>query len=314
LEARNSSVAVTGTGLRHDALVYDSDEEFVSQVASFLRTGIEEDAASVAVLRPSNWSLLREALGSASEEVSFRADPEEWYTRPVVAIGGYDAALRDYLKGGRSSIRVVGELPMCSTEEEWNSWKSYEAILNRAFAGYPAWILCAYDQRVLPEQVVEGAWHTHEQVLTDGWAANRHYHEPEHLVRTLAPWGEVALELRELPSADDPHGFRDRLTREMAAAGVPEDRARDMLVAANEIVVNAWAHGGGPSTVRAGQVGESFVCEISDPGPGLDDPLAGYLPPRLGQMGGAGMWIARQFARRLDVFDSGPGLVVRLWI
>jgi anti-sigma regulatory factor (Ser/Thr protein kinase) len=304
---------VTAAWLRHDALVFDTDERFVDQVASFVRGGLEEGAATVAVLRPEMWGLVREALGSASKEVTFTADPQDWYTRPVVAIGGYAGALREYMRGGSESVRVVGELPTCSTQPEWDSWTSYEAILNRAFADYPAWILCAYDERVMPERVVEGAWRTHERVLTDGWTDNGHYHEPEHVVRELAYPEEPRLELVRLPAAEDPRAFRELLAREMAAARVPADRARDMLVAANEIVVNAWMHGGGPRAVRAGPVGDSFVCEVSDPGPGLTDPLAGYLPPGT-QVGGAGLWIARQFTRRLDLVSCEDGLTVRLWI
>jgi anti-sigma regulatory factor (Ser/Thr protein kinase) len=304
---------MTVAGLRHDAIVYDTDERFVDQVASFVRAGIEDEAATVAVLRPEMWTLLREALGSASKQLTFTADPEEWYTRPVVAIGGYEVALRDYLKAGSQSVRVIGELPRCATQQEWDSWTSYEAILNRAFADYPAWILCAYDERILPERVVESAWRTHEQVLTDGWKKNGHYHEPEHVVSSLAVPEEPGLDLVRLPAAEDPRAFRELLAREMAAAHVPADRARDMLVAANEIVVNAWMHGGGPRAIRAGRVGDSFVCEVSDPGSGLTDPLAGYLPPR-SHTGGAGLWLARQFTRRLDLLSEPGGLTVRLWV
>jgi anti-sigma regulatory factor (Ser/Thr protein kinase) len=304
---------MTVAALRHDAIVYETDERFVDQVASFVRAGLEEEAATVTVLRPEMWTLLREALGSASNDVTLTADPEDWCTRPVVAIGGYEVALRDYVRGGSGSVRVVGELPRCATQHEWDTWTSYEAILNRAFVDYPAWILCAYDQRILPERVVESAWRTHEQVLTDGWNENGHYHQPEHVVSSLAAPQEPALDLIRLPAAEEPRAFRQLLAGEMAAAHVPADRARDMMVAANEIVVNAWMHGGAPRAIRAGPVGDSFVCEISDPGSGLTDPLAGYLPPR-SHTGGAGLWIARQFTRRLDLISSADGLTVRLWI
>jgi anti-sigma regulatory factor (Ser/Thr protein kinase) len=304
---------VIATALRHDAIVYETDERFVDQVASFVRAGLEEDASTVAVLRPEMWELLREALGSASRSVTLMADPDEWYTRPVVAIGGYEGTLRDYMNTGSQSVRVVAELPGCTTQREWDTWTSYEAILNRAFVDYPAWILCAYDQRILPERVVESAWRTHEQVLTDGWSQNGHYHPPEHVVTSLAAPDEPGLDLVRLPAPEDPRAFRELLVREMAAAGVPGDRARDMLVAANEIVANAWMHGGGPRAIRAGPMGDSFVCEVSDPGSGLTDPLAGYLPPR-SHTGGAGLWIARQFTRRLDLVSSAGGLIVRLWI
>ena len=52
-----------------------------------------------------------------------------------------------------------------------------------------------------------------------------------------------------------------------------------MLLATNEVFANARRHGGGADMLRAGSAGGRFVCEISDRGPGLDDPTAGYLPP-----------------------------------
>jgi anti-sigma regulatory factor (Ser/Thr protein kinase) len=88
----------------------------------------------------------------------------------------------------------------------------------------------------------------------------------------------------------------------------------DMLVAANEVFENARRHGGGVSRVRAGLVDGWFVCEIEDHGPGFDDPLAGYLPPRPDRAGGSGLWAARRLVRRLELMHHAPGLAVRLWL
>ena len=56
------------------------------------------------------------------------------------------------------------------------------------------------------------------------------------------------------------------------------------------------------------------MCEVSDAGGGLDDPLAGYVPPCAPAGNGAGLWVARQLTRRLDLLDSPEGgLTVRLW-
>jgi hypothetical protein len=63
--------------------------------------------------------------------------------------------------------------------------------------------------------------------------------------------------------------------------------------------------------VRPG--GERFVCEISDHGRGLDDRVAGYLPPGSDDARGAGLWVARQMAGRLDMLSSDRGLTMRLW-
>ena len=55
------------------------------------------------------------------------------------------------------------------------------------------------------------------------------------------------------------------------------------------------------TALRAGLVDGWFVCEIEDRGPGLDDALAGYIPPTPGQRGGEGLWIARRIVQRLEL-------------
>ena len=66
--------------------------------------------------------------------------------------------------------------------------------------------------------------------------------------------------------------------------------------------------------IRAGLVDGWFVCEIGDRGPGLDDPLAGYVPPTPGQPGGEGLWISRRLVSRVELIPAEPGLTVRLWL
>ena len=72
------------------------------------------------------------------------------------------------------------------------------------------------------------------------------------------------------------------------AAELSELDATNLLLAAAEVLANAERHGGGTPSVRVGRVGDRFVCEVSDDGPGIDDPLAGFLPPRPGHADGAG--------------------------
>lgn len=100
----------------------------------------------------------------------------------------------------------------------------------------------------------------------------------------------------------------------LAADAVPEGQTRDMLLAGTEIASNITRHGSEPRSMRVGRVGEHFVCELSDCGPGLDDPFPGYRPPDLARVGGAGMWVARQVTWRLDLLSSPNGLTVRLWV
>jgi anti-sigma regulatory factor (Ser/Thr protein kinase) len=303
---------VNTTGLRHEAFVYDSDDKFVGRMASFLEDGLAEGAAAIAVTTRANWASLREVLGAAAARVSF-TDRDSCYVRPATAIASYETTLQHHLRSGAPSVRVIAEVQFGPTPEEWDEWTAYEAIANRAFADHAAWILCPYDARVLPEQVVEGAWHTHPQVLTDAGEASPHFEDPEKLVRSLTPDHQPLPELRSLPPGNDTEAFRERLAAELAAAKVPRPTALNMLLAANEIIANTWQYANGPELVRVGVVEGAFVCEISDRGPGLDDPLAGYLPPRPDQKRGAGLWIARQLVSRVELLPTAPGLTVRLW-
>ena len=199
------------------------------------------------------------------------------------------------------------------TDEDSDTWTLYEALLNPAFAHHPATIVCGFDGREQSDRVVEGAWQTHPTSLDHGWSANEHFHDPTETVRALTPQPEDVSGLRALPADDGARALRLRLQSEMTAADVPDDRAQRMLAAAGEILANAHRHGGGVRGMRVGRVGEHFVCEISDRGPGLDDPLAGHLPPHPGHGGGAGLWVARQATTRLEMLSTERGLTARLW-
>jgi anti-sigma regulatory factor (Ser/Thr protein kinase) len=211
-------------------------------------------------------------------------------------------------------VRVVGEVNFGRTPREWAEWTAYESILNRAFADQPAWIVCPYDARVLPEQIVRDALTTHPHCFADTHGESGHYDDPEQLVPALTPQSEPLTGLREVALVAGVRAFREQLLSETAAAGIPPGRADGLVLAADEIFSNAHRHGDGVAQVRVGLADEHFVCEISDHGRGLDDPLAGYVPPRPGHSGGAGLWVARQLTTRLELISSAEGLTVRLWL
>jgi anti-sigma regulatory factor (Ser/Thr protein kinase) len=111
-----------------------------------------------------------------------------------------------------------------------------------------------------------------------------------------------------------PRGLRVWLTRAMEDAGLGREAAEDMLLAAGEVLGNAYRFGASVPGIRVGSEGATFVLEVSADAPWSDDPLAGYLPPRSGASSGAGLWIARQLTSHLELSQgSAGGLVVRLW-
>lgn len=299
--------------MRHDLLVYDSDEQYMEQMVPFFEAGLERGNALVAVPARATAPLLREALGPASEQVRFHIC-EDWYTRPEAALASYDAAVRACLRDGATGVCVVAEVPFCSSQYGWDSWIRYEAIFNAAFAGRPVTVMCTYDSRVVPKRVLDAVRRSHPYVVSDGRHENPVYQEPAELLRSFEPAPEPLPELHDLPVDVDPRALRGALSGELADAGVAPSQAEGMILAASEAVVNATRHGDGVRRIRVGGRHGTFACEVTDRGGRLKDPLAGYVPPATPIASGAGLWAARQLTRRLDIAPSPEGgLTVTLW-
>jgi anti-sigma regulatory factor (Ser/Thr protein kinase) len=299
--------------MRHSLFVYDNDDRMVERMAPFLRSGLADGERVVVVLERRKWEQLAGALGTDADAVLY-IERNTFYTRPEAALAGYDGTLRRFVRDGASAIRVFGELPRCETDAQWDLWLTYEAILNRAFEHHPVWVMCGYDTREVPEALLEGALDTHPEMFAEDGGPSLHYHEPEEVVRSRTPAPASLAGLHALPLDGSPRGFRDALSAELEAAAVSEPEAANLLVAAEEVLANARRHGGEALSVRVGRVDDRFVCEISDDGPGIDDPLAGFLPPRAGHADGAGLWVARQLTSQLEFVPSPRGASVRLWV
>jgi hypothetical protein len=299
--------------MRHDLLVYHSDDVFATYVGLFVEEGLEAGQPVVVVTDPVRRAVLMDTLSAADAAGVTFMDRDRIYTRPEAALARYDTEVRVPLRKGARAVRVYGELPVWKEPGQWESWLRYEAVVDRAFAEQPVWITCGYDARVVPYDVVENAWRTHREVHSHGWQENPHYEPPADVLRSLATPRVELPGLHSLPLAEDERAFRRLLTRELAADGMDADKAADLLEAAAAVLANAETHGRGLRGLRAGRVGERFVCEIADGGPGLDDPLAGYVPPRR-RRDPTGLWNARQLTKQLDLLSSDSGLTVRLWV
>jgi anti-sigma regulatory factor (Ser/Thr protein kinase) len=304
--------ATPRAALRHDAFVHEGADDYVERSVRFLRDGLTLGEAAVVIATRDRLAALAQALGPDARRVAL-TDVGQLYTRPARTIAAYYATLLRHLRSA-PSVRVLAEGQFGPTPVEWDEWMAYEAITNLAYAHLRAWIVCTYDATALPDAVVDIAWRTHAGILTEDWRPNHAFQDVAAVVRAHTP-APRSLEdlLRSLPAGSDPEALRERLAREMAGAGVGGPKAIDMLVAANEVALNAWQHGGGAEELRVGRAQGRFVCEISDRGRGFDDPLAGYLAPKPGERA-SGLWIARQLVWRLESFGSPGGHTVRLWL
>jgi anti-sigma regulatory factor (Ser/Thr protein kinase) len=300
-----------GKQLRHHALIYESQDEYVGRSVAFLREGLEAgEGAVVAHTRP-GLAVMREALASDASQVTF-VDVSTAYTRPARTLAAYHRVYAEQL-AKTPTLRAVADVQLGPDPGEWDLWIGYEAVFNRCFGHLPAWVLCAYNANALPDPMLEAVWRTHTEVVAgDTWHTSDDYADPDRLLRGITPEPAPLQALRSIEFGRDPEEFRERLARELVVERVTERKALDMLLAATEIAKNAIEHGGGVEEVRVGRAEGRFVCEIVDRGSGLDDPAAGYLAPRKG--GGTGLWVARQLTWQIDFFRSPKGFTARIWL
>jgi anti-sigma regulatory factor (Ser/Thr protein kinase) len=298
-------------GLRHNAFVYQSDSQYTGQAGPFLEEGLGAGEAALVAGTRDRIALMRDALGTTAKHVTF-VDIGSGYTRPARTLSLYAQALSRELEHA-PYVRALGEVQYGPTPEDWREWTAYEAASNCAYAHLPAWLVCTYNSETAPDEILDAVWETHPEVLDGGWTESAHFEDPVSALRARTPEPEALPDLRSLPPGEDLEAFRERLAGELDGAGVPPRRALAILVAATEVAKNAWEHGGGPYELRVGRADGRFVCEVSDSGTGFDDPLAGYIVPGDDRDQGAGLWIARQLAWRVEIMPASPGTTVRLW-
>ena len=186
-----------GTPLRHNAFVYQSEDDYVARSVAFLTEGLKAgEGAIVANTRP-GLAIMREALGPAAADVTF-VDDSAAYTRPARTLATYHKVYADQLEK-TPSLRAVADVQCGPDPAEWDLWVGYEAIFNRSFSHLPVWVLCSYNTAELPEAVVEGIWRTHPEVVADDcWNTSDHFRTRRsaataHAAPRTARWASLDL-------------------------------------------------------------------------------------------------------------------------
>jgi anti-sigma regulatory factor (Ser/Thr protein kinase) len=126
--------------------------------------------------------------------------------------------------------------------------------------------------------------------------------------------GPTLAKRRDIPFSGDYHAFRGLLAGLARRWGMRADRADELVLAANEVVTNAVVHGEPPIAARCWVADGDFVCEISDGGPGVGDPDAGWALPQPGAQEGWGLALARRICDALEIVSGREGSRVRLYV
>ena len=311
-------------GYFHEALLYNSDEEFLAAVLPFLRNGVAAGEPVVVALGDRSAALVQAALGdTAGVHVYGGADVNGGavagvghYANPADALSFYRETFTQHAAAGVGQVRVLGETPHPGLGQPWEWWARYEATANHAFAAFPVWGLCPYDVRRTSDAVLEDVTRSHPYLAGPDGAHRRNprYRDPAQFLTGRAP--AVLDPLLAHPARVElldptPAVARAAVRDTAAATALPQVRVEDMVLAVNEAVTNATCHGRPPARLRIWTALERLVATITDGGPGPTDPYAGLLPTPT-TAGGRGLWMMHRLCSHVTFHRDEQGFTLGL--
>jgi anti-sigma regulatory factor (Ser/Thr protein kinase) len=284
----------------HSAFLYDDQAAYLAFLIPFIGEGLDRDESVAVAASTDRIALLRDTLGADAGPIHF-LPADEWYVRPQRTVGAWARLLRTAAAAGRPSTRLINEIVFAAADRPW---VRCESALNRALQGLNGHLLCPYDRGALPAQLIASAGQTHHLLYDAGWHHSDTYQEPELLLTELTepPHPAGGEPVITMPIAGPIAGLRT-LVRDRASAEhwLAPDRIDTLVLALSEITTNAVRHGGPNRELRLWLTGNAVVCEVSDDGADPPGPLAGYLPPTPGAVGGMGLWLVGQVCDSLTV-------------
>ncbi|MFE5804869.1 anti-sigma factor RsbA family regulatory protein [Streptomyces sp. NPDC056491] len=297
----------------HPALLYRGHEEYLAGVGGFVRDALAADEPVMVAVPGGHLDALRESIGPTSADVTW-VDMTQLGRNP----GRILASLQDFAdRRADRPARIVGEpiWPGRSQAEVLEATR-HEALINTAFAGRRATVLCPYDALGLPASVVSDARRTHPVVMEEGKVLlSPHYTDAASVCAGCdhpLPEPEGAA-----PRLAYTHGELGevRAQTEGWARGTTLSAARrgDLVLAVSEAAANSLAHGDGKGSLRLWSTADgTVVAEIRDGGH-LADPLAGRHRPALASAnGGRGLWMIHQLCDLVEIRALDSGLTLRL--
>jgi anti-sigma regulatory factor (Ser/Thr protein kinase) len=100
------------------------------------------------------------------------------------------------------------------------------------------------------------------------------------------------------------YALRSAVQAHAFAAGMPERRVDDVVIAVHELAANAIRHGAGRGRLRMWPVPGGLCFQVDDARPGGPD--GGDPASRWPYLPGHGLWLVRQVADQMHA-SSGPG-------
>jgi anti-sigma regulatory factor (Ser/Thr protein kinase) len=297
----------------HQALLYRDATEFLAGTVPFVEEGLAADEPVLVAVPGINVDLIGGALGDAAGRVRF-ADMTQAGRNPGRIIPWVLHAFLEEHTGTR--VRIIGE-PIWAGRStvEYPACVQHEALINMAFAGRDATILCPYDTAALDADSLADAERTHPELVGAGPVRSSPRYGPAEVVE------EYNQPLPAVPAAAtcldfDAGGIgmvREFIGRYAAEAGLGERRTVDLQLAINELTTNAVVHGAGRGTLAVWSEPGLVVAQIRDGGAARQR-LAGRVPPPPDRLGGRGLVLVNYVSDLVRVHTSPAGTTVRLYL
>jgi anti-sigma regulatory factor (Ser/Thr protein kinase) len=305
-------VSTAVTGFVHPALFYRDEAEYKGVTVPFIRGGLAAgEPVAVAVPRP-QLRLLADALGADARRTTM-IDMSEAGRNPGRIIPSVLRAFADQFPGQRT--RIVGE-PVWPgrSPAEYPACVQHEALINFAFAGRMATILCPYDVSALDESVVADARTTHPVLVDRDASWESPDYDPDLGVRagnTPLPYRAPSTEV--LFNADTVRAARAYAVARARRAGLPERRVLDVELIVSELGSNCVSHGGGRGSLWVFVEDGYLVCEVANAGV-ISDPLAGRSPVAPDDPRGRGLLLINQLSDLVRVHTTPEATTVRVYL
>jgi anti-sigma regulatory factor (Ser/Thr protein kinase) len=298
----------------HPALLYANPTEYLAGTIPFIHTGLAAGYPVMVAVPGENLERIRSALGADADRVVLHdmsvagRNPGRIIPSVLLAFAGEHA--------GRP-VRIIGE-PIWAGRSavEYPACAQHEALINAAFTGRHATILCPYDTSRLDAAWLADAYRTHPVM----WTATAQWESPYYVdpIELAGTFGE--------PLPDPPAGaarigvqtglsaVRRFVSEHGRAAGLSEDRILHLTIAVSELASNTIAHGGGVGIAAIWTQDGHLVCQVADEGH-IRNALAGRIPVAPDQpTGGRGLVLVNQVCDLVRVHTRPGATTTRLFL
>ncbi len=300
-----------GAQFSHEVTFYQGPEDLGRTVAPFVLDGVERGEPVLVAMVPDRAAALEDALGTAAAAVEW-VDMAELGGNPARIIPAWRRFLVENQDLG--PFRGVGEPAWPGRRPvELEEAELHEALLNVAFDGGPPWrLLCPYDVKALPPEVVAEVARTHPVVHRPPTGTGGYDGQVFARERFATPLPAAPPDALTIPfEATDLAGIRALVRRLCQSARLDADTGDDLVLATHELAMNSVLHAGGRGVVQVWHTPEAVVVEVADEGL-IEDPLVGrdLVDPQ--SETGRGVWMANQLCDLVQVRSGGFGTQVRL--